>query len=221
MRNSACPCIAISHPSALNGVQKWHVFNMLQISRFSKPFFHFVSDGRQHDFHKFSVVCEMTVSVMFLRQLLGDKKHEFRKLVKYVMFSIIICAHVSETILCAVFGGSRHFGAYIVVQQTWRADSDRKTTKPPGRASAHHGVPYIKFCYPACKPGKHKSHIINYHPAAAAGAIRALQAFIHTFVAHKQQNRSLTPSFIQFHTAPPTHCLCLNKQQYPGASPPN
>ena len=178
---------------------------------FRNLFFHFVSDGRQHDFHKFSVVCEMTVSVMFLRQLLGDKKHEFRKLVKYVMFSIIICAHVSETILCAVFGGSRHFGAYIVVQQTWRADSDRKTTKPPGRANAHHGVPYIKFCYPACKPGKHKSHIINCNPAAAAGAIRSLQAFFYTFVLNQHQNpgglspelNSDTP-FFQFHAGSST-----------------
>ena len=77
---------------------------------FRNLFFHFVSDGRQHDFHKFCGVCEMTVSVMFLRQLLGEKKHEFRKLLKYVMFSIIICAHVSETILCVAFGGTCNFG---------------------------------------------------------------------------------------------------------------
>ena len=127
LRNNACPCIAISHPSALNGVQKWHVFNMLQVSRFSKPFFHFVSDGRQHDFHKFSVVCEMTVSVMFLRQLLGEKKHEFRKLLKYVMFSIIICAHVSETILCVVFGGTCNFGMCPKLEQKSPASMFGKT----------------------------------------------------------------------------------------------
>ena len=95
------------------------------------------------------------------------------------------------------------------LEQTWRADADRKTTKPPDCASAHYSSPYIGLWHPAFAPDNHKSHMINCNPAVAAGAIRALQAFIHTFLVHKHQNpgglspelNSDTP-FFEFHTAP-------------------
>jgi len=45
--------------------------------RFPNLFLHFESGGRQHDFHQLIVVREMTVAVMFLGQLLGEKNTDF------------------------------------------------------------------------------------------------------------------------------------------------
>ena len=91
------------------------------------------------------------------------------------------------------------------------------TGKPPSHqvVPAHATVRLISDSgTPVFAPDNHKSHMINCNPVVAAGAMRALQAFIHTFVAHQHQNpgglspelNSDTP-FFEFHTAPLTQTL--------------
>ena len=64
---------------------------------------------------------------MFPGQLFGQKNTDFANYSKYVMFSIIICAHVSETILCAVFGGTCNFGMCPKLEQKSPASMFGKT----------------------------------------------------------------------------------------------